>query len=210
MNREVASEFVFLGQRNYVHGTSMSEGLFTALNVWGCADIRRVSARFHRVTRNQGVYRLCRDKEQWQADSAGFVAAFVAETGGGTSFVGLTDEGGPVTARAAYDEDRLTEGCQVDPAAKAAFLASQPDAPFLNVLIALTKRLHLAVFPREGFGQWYCAGYDLPAVLLGGRSCAGPLRLSIAGSIGSAFTRSPVTAGSGSAGHILFAREAVV
>jgi len=52
------AKFVFLGQRNYVHGTSMTHGLFEAVKSWSLGSVGRVQLNVYSLLKEQGRFSL--------------------------------------------------------------------------------------------------------------------------------------------------------
>lgn len=198
--------FVFLENRKYVHGTSMTSGLVSSVNHWGLGSIEKLIASFHRRTNEHGRYVLFKDVKITNLIEHGYCAVFNVYCGKDAYLIGLKGRGEPVVESVPYDEDGLVASCEILLDDKSVFLECEPLKPVLNVLIALNKKLHLALYPSDGFGRWYLAKFNLiwrpvePDV----RKL---LKVSILRSIKGLNTKSLVEINGEEVGYIYFARE---
>lgn len=98
---EIATDFSFLGGRDYVHGTSVLSGFLGALERHGAANIRIRRLKFQRTARANGTMTLSNDAAAPDAAAANCTLAAEAD---GTVWHGqFVDQGVPVTRREAVD-----------------------------------------------------------------------------------------------------------
>lgn len=198
--------FVFLENRKYVHGTSMTNGLISSVNHWGLGSIEKLVASFHRRINEHGRYVLFKDAKITSLTEHGYCAVFNAYSGKDAYLIGLKGRGEPVVESVPYDEEGLIASCETLIDDKSVLLECEPPKPVLNVLIALNKKLHLALYPSGGFGRWYLAKFDLKwrPVVADVRKL---LKVSILRNIKGLSSKSLVEINGEEAGYLYFARE---
>lgn len=94
---EIATDFPFLGARDYVHGTSVLSGFIGALEREGAARIRVRRFKFQRTARGNGTLKLSREGAAPDAEAAN--CALTAEADGEVWYGQFVDRGLPVTRR---------------------------------------------------------------------------------------------------------------
>lgn len=203
------SQFVWLGQRNYVHGISMTHGLIEALDEWVIDPVDHISAAYHRMLRSNGNYLLFSSKQELLAEKKDYFATFVVKSFNQKYYVGLEQNEELVSQRIEYDEERMIAPAVLDTDSHSAFLRCSDEFPRINLLVALTKKLHLAVLPREGFSQWYFAGYDLTWADFTAGQDGSRLTVEMKSTMNDIYTKSSVTLNDKTVGTVLFAREVI-
>jgi hypothetical protein len=198
--------FVYLGQRNYVHGTSMTHGLFKAVESWALGPVESVQLNVHSPLKEQGRYVLF-DSEAWLVSvKKEYNAMFRLQCSNCDYFVELKNRGKPVTISEPYDEEKLTADCKIIKHRKSATLILRPDTPAINAIIALNKKLVNALFPAGGFGRWFLARYDLAWQKMGLTSPA-LLEIEVIRNIGADNTHSVIKLTGKPLGSVYFSRK---
>lgn len=119
------------------------------------------------------------------------VARFSFETRGAPRRGVLVERADSPSGSRAYDEHELRRHCRMDLGARSIVLqAASPFTP-VETLVAMTKALHLAVYPQKG--QWLFARLEAPRWPLGG---VGPgLEVRLGPGVGTRLTKSGARAG---------------
>jgi hypothetical protein len=198
--------FVFLGQRNYVHGTSMTHGLLTAVETWSLGAVERVQLNLHSPLKGQGRYDLF-DSESWEASvKKEYNAMFRLQCNNQGYIVELKQRGEPVTVAEPYDEEKLIAACKIMKHRKSATLLLQSNTLAINAIIALNKKLVNTLFPSEGYEQWFLARYDLAWDKM---SLMAPalLEIEVIGNIGASNTNSAIKLAGEPVGSVYFSRK---
>lgn len=204
--KSYGANFVFLEQRRYIQGASMTHGLFEAVKSWSLGSVERVQVNVRSLLKEQGRYELFRSEKGEEYLGKEYNAIFRVQCGKDIYTVGLKGCGEPVSASEPYDEGKLIEDCEIIKGRKSATLMLHPDAIVINIIIALNKKLVYTLFPSEGYGQWLLARYDLawekiclidPALL----------EIEVVGSIGASNTNSAIRLGGEPIGSIYFSRS---
>ena len=203
------ADFSFLGAREYVHGTSMTHSLMEAVDSWEIGPVGRLGATFHTTLHEQGTYDLFRNEGTLNFGSKNYASLFQLECSEQSFVVGLRGRGEPVIERAPYDEEQLICSCKIQENDKSAVLMYGKNSNFINVVVALNKRLLLAALETKGFKQWFLAKYSID---YGHIRPDHPelLTITLMRSIGDTNTRSLIRLGSKVAGHVYFSREVKV
>jgi len=199
------ANFVLLGSRRYVQGSSMTYGLLEALKSWSLGPVKRVRANIRSILKEQGRYDLIRDTSAKQLIERDYNVMFHVRCGSQDFFVGLKGRVEPVSASEPYDEVKLIEDCEIIKDSKSARLTLYPEAPLINIIITLNKKLLLSIFSTEGYGQWFLSRYDLD---LKKTHLLEPtlLEIEVVGNIGATNTNSAIRLSGQSIGSIYFSR----
>jgi hypothetical protein len=96
---EIATDFPYLGARDYVHGTSVLSGFIGALERQGAANIRIRRLKFQRTARANGTMKLSSAAAAPDASAAN--CTLTAEADGALWHGQFVDQGLPVTRREA-------------------------------------------------------------------------------------------------------------
>jgi len=201
------ANFVFLGQRHYIHGSSMTHGLFEAVKSWSLGSVERVQVNVRSLLKEQGRYELFHSENGKEYMEKEYNTIIRVQCGKDIYAVGLKGRGEPVMVAEPYDEEALIADCKIIKDSKAAtLLLLHLDAPVINIIIALNKKLVQTLFPSEGYGQWFLARYDLiwekipliePALL----------EIEVVGNIGASNTNSAIRLSGEPIGSIYFSRN---
>lgn len=199
------AKFVFIGHRSYVHGSSLTYGLFEAVESWSLGPVEKVQVKVNSLLKEQGRYDLFPSDKGENAEKA-HNAMFRIECGSIVYFVGLQGRGEPIMVSEPYDEQNLIAGCEIEKDLNAAMLMLKSDAHLINIIIALNKRLVCTLLPSKGYGQWFLARYDLAwgKMQLIGKAL---LEIKVVGHIGASNTKSTVILGGEPVGSIHFSRS---
>jgi len=206
ISKSYDANFVFLEHRSYIHGSSMSHGLFEAVENWSLCPIKRLQLNVRSLLKEQGIYDLFYSENWKEHVGKEYNAIFRLQCGEDVFFVGLKGRGEPVSVSEPYDEEKLIADYQILKDSKSATLILHPDALVINIIIALNKKLVSSLFRSEGYGQWFLARYDLvwekirliePALL----------EIEVVGNIGASNTNSAIRLGGEPIGSIYFSRN---
>jgi len=200
------AKFVFLGQRDYVHGSSMTHGLFEAIESWSLGSVKQLQLNVRSLLKGQGRYDLFHSESGKEHVNKEYNATFRLQCGEDVFFVGLKVWGEPVSVSEPYDEEELIADCQILKDPKSATLILHPDALVINIIIALNRKLVYTLFPSEGYGKWFLARYDLiwQKIHLIGQAL---LEIEVVGNIGASNTKSAIRLGGEPIGSIYFSRN---
>jgi hypothetical protein len=200
------ANFVFLGQRRYVHGSSMTHGLFEAFKNWSLGPIQRLQAQVRSFLKEQGRYDLFCSENGERSLGQEYNTIFRVQCAKNIYAVGLRGRGESVMLSEPYAEEALIEDYKILKDSKSATLLLQPNALVVNVIIVLNKKLVSAIFPSEGYGQWFLARYDLvwDKIRLIEQEL---LEIELVGNIGASNTNSAIRLGGEKIGSIYFSRK---
>jgi hypothetical protein len=156
-------DFRLKGSRAYVQGPDMVEAAMREVMAGEAAgQVSNLDFVMNRMTgRNLDLI-----VDEVEPAGAAAVARFSFEAGGAARRGILVERSDKPAGSHAYDEDELRRQCQVDAAGRRIVL--QGASPFTPVetLVAMTKALHLAVYPQKA-GQWLFARLEAPRWPLG-------------------------------------------
>lgn len=200
------ANFVFLEHRSYIHGSSMTHGLFEAVENWSLGTVKRLQLNVRSLLKEQGSYDLFCDANEKHSIEKEYNAMFHLQCGEDVFFVGLKGREEPVTVSEPYDEEALIADCEILKDFKSATLMLHPDALAINIIIALNNKLVSTLFPSEGYGQWFLARYDLVWEKIRLIESA-LLEIKVVGNIGASNTNSAIRLGGESVGSIYFSRN---
>ena len=199
------ANFVFLEQRRYIQGSSMTHELFEAVESWSLGPVERVQVNVRSLLKEQGTYDLFHSESVKVHVEKDYNAVFRLQCSKDVYFVGLKGREEPVTVSEPYDEEALIADCKIIKDSKSATLMLHQDASVINIIIALNKKLVYALFPSEGYGQWFLARYDLVWEKIRPIESA-LLEIKVVANIGASNTNSAIRLGGESVGSIYFSR----
>jgi hypothetical protein len=199
-------KFVLLGSRNYVHGTSMTNGLLEAIEKWEMEPIDQIQFNIHKPLTEHGRYELFTESCKPTNGKMKYTAIFRLFATNVIYWVGLKETGIHISIRQPYSEEDLIEGYNLIKSNKSIMLDIIPHSPSINIVIALNKKLADWLFPSDGYGQWYLSKYDLSWSTI---CLTKPKKLAIKhiGKIGMSHIHSTVTLDSENSGSIYFSRH---
>lgn len=189
-------QFRFKGERRYVHGTDILNQTLAMLRGLG-EEPRDIDFSFHRLATRQLTAVWGDSVEAVEPVSACSVTA-----GGVRQKLVLVERDEEVTERYPYPEDEIVREMRVDAANREGILAGLPAYTEIEVLVAMTKALHQAVFPAAA-GKWLFARGRFPQYAE--RLPASERSIRIAASFNGKLTRSVATADGSPIGEIFFA-----
>ena len=200
------ANFVFLEQRRYIHGSSMTHGLLEAIKSWSLGPLERVQVNVRSLLKEQGTYDLFHSESVKVHVEKDYNAVFRLQCSKDVYFVGLRGREEPVAVSEPYDEEALIADCKIIKDSKSATLMLHPDALLINIIIALNKKLVYTLFPSEGYGQWFLARYDLVWEKIRPIESA-LLEIKVVANIGASNTNSAIRLGGKPIGSIYFSRN---
>lgn len=188
----------FKGDRTYLHGTDVYEAAVSCLRErWPKID-GRCRFAFHRIT-GQPLMALCEPFSQGVTRPESCVAEMHVTGSSRQASVWFVPCEGEVTGRYPYDEDQVVADCVV--VGNRLALGSVPKAKTIEIVVAMTKRLHNSIAKPE-IGRWLFTRLDLQRVLR--PEDADGLSVTLATPARSAITRSNVQTKAGNLGSIYF------
>ncbi|MBW1740286.1 MAG: hypothetical protein JRJ42_04025 [Deltaproteobacteria bacterium] len=199
------SDFQLWGKRDYVHGSHMIYQLFDAVKAWGFKGIDRMTALFRSNLREQGTYLLFNGKSA-KGGKEKFFATFKLNIGGVRYLVGIKGNGKAVTGTLPDDEEALIRCGTIQKEENTAAISDYPIDRFINVIIALNKKLNDEIIPSDGFGPWFMAQLDLHFSEVD-LSRPGDILVRLVNSIGGKMTKSVIEINGKEAGEIYFNRR---
>jgi hypothetical protein len=200
------ANFVFLERRRYIHGSSMTHGLFEAIENWSLGSVKQLQLNVRSLLKEQGRYDLFHSESGKEHVKKEYNAIFRLQCGEDVFFVGLKGRGEPVLVSEPYDEEKLIADCEILKDSKSATLILHPDVLVINIIIALNKKLVSTLFPSEGYGQWFLARYDLVWKKIRLIESA-LLEIEVIGNIGASNTNSAIRLSDEPIGSIYFSRN---
>lgn len=187
----------FKGDRDYLHGTDMYEALQRAARAAGLpVGVHRLS--IHGFARTQCRLALGAPGEAL-AIPENRVAEFSLETSAGRALGYMAETGDRVEGRYPFDEDAI--GARACGEARRIVVDGTPPCAPIEVVVALTKKLHNTVLPRAQ-GKWVFTRIELPRALV--PQDAGRIAIELKHNFNDRLTKSGVTSGNEAIGHIYF------
>lgn len=210
MEKSYQPEFHLLGKRKYVHGTSQTHALIEALNAWSIQGIQRVVGAFHEVLYTGGAYWLYSSKSDQIESGKKISTSYIVETiEQQRYYIGFEPKGAKVVQSVSYDEDAIVSHGIIEEDTRSATLVCKPEFHIFNTIVALNKRLHLSVLPRDKDTQWFFGNYDLKWPNLSNRSAKDILEVTVQSIFNNKYTRSTVVLNGEAIGNVSFVRAGV-
>ena len=207
MEKSYQPDFHLLGKRKYVHGTSQTHVLMEALKSWNIQGIERVVGAFHEVLVTGGAYWLYFSKSEQIESGKKFTASYIVETmEPARYYIGFEPQGETVVESVPYDEDAIVSHGTILEDTRSATLACKPEFHLFNTIVALNKRLHLSILPRDKDTQWFFGNYELKWPNLINRGEADILEVTIQSAFNNNYTRSKVVLNGEAIGTVSFVR----
>jgi len=154
------SNFFLWGKRDYVQGGHIIYQLIDAMRAWGFPDVERIIASFRFQLHEQGAYLLFNESST-KTEKENYCATFKVESGCSLYSVALIGNGKPIEKVLPDDESELISNCTINKRNKVASVKIFSISRFVNVIIALNKRLHHETIDSGGFGAWILAKFSL-------------------------------------------------
>ncbi len=146
-------EFQFKGNREYVHGTDITNHFLTFFSEQKPTNI---DIKFHGIVKNNLLMTNVKS-EGVKADIRCFL------DGEKQSFF-LYEDSSSVTSRYEYDESLILAKSEIDLAAETIALTSSTGFTACENFVALNKELLTKLYPEE-LGKWYFTRLELPAAI---------------------------------------------
>jgi hypothetical protein len=150
MKRSLSLEYK--GNRNYIHGTDLFDHISQyVLNELKLTELENVTMAIHRMIRSQIKFQLITHPEPERPSNLAATFRFLVRD---TQYICLLQEDGrSVSGRYPYDEDQVTDICNLDSDDKTISLVGK--RPFTNIetVVAMNKYLLQTCFPEAG-GKW--------------------------------------------------------
>lgn len=202
------SDFVFWGRRNYVHSSHMVCQLLDAVKTWELGKIDIMAALFHLKLREHGTYYLL-DRRLIQDRKKIFNATFKLAVKSHKFHVGLKGNGKALDVVIPDDENELILSGVIIKDKKVATIRDFSVERFINVIIALNKKLHYETITSKGFGSWFTAQLNLKFQEID-FSQSRDVMVRLVHNIGNIMTKSVIQINGIKCGEISFKREALL
>lgn len=214
--RSMPCTSVFLGDRQYLHSTTIIPALLSVCEQsFDAGRVRQVSGRFHSLTDRQCGFDWVECSGKESLTQLGYVATFKLSCDGGERVVGLKPGDVPITVRHPFDEDALITGSVLTTDTQSIALRS-PAGALLPTLVALNKRLHSALFgnagiENAGYGKWLLTQLDLNATAVElihfEKNYPGDIRLALTSVLASVNTKAALMVDEHIIGFMHFSRK---
>ncbi len=155
-------KLVYKGERNYIHGTDKYEAIVRFMKM---AEPEAASGKF-RIIFHKFIHHQCQLLYSEASESSrrpeNFVAEFSFTTDTSLTIGWITETMIPIVERVPYPEEQIFEKCVID----GDKITIDSNTPFseIEVLVAMTKRLHMIRYPSEN-AKWIFTRLDLDRVL---------------------------------------------
>lgn len=171
----------------------------------GAAEIERLNFMINRMTpRNLHLELEPGDPRPAVADVQPPVATLSFEAAGAPWHGTLVEVPGEPACRHPYDEESLIAQCRVNPDERSILLGAEPAFTPIEVIVAMTKALHHALFPNAP-GKWVFCRWESEQWPL-----AGPLAgvsVTLIQALGTRLTKSAVVSGGERVGWVYFSAK---
>ena len=134
--------------------------LFDAVKAWGLGEIDMMAASFRLKLREQGTFFLFGGRAG-KDNKENFCAMFKLNIRSHVYYIGLKGNGKALDEVLPDDEEDLILNSKLIKDKKAAKIRVFSVKRFINVIIALNKKLHHETIISEGFGPWILAQLNL-------------------------------------------------
>lgn len=184
----------YKGARDYLHGTDMYNAVIERLGRIAprflCDPFRMIA---HEFSRNQCDMLYSIGEERCPRPEDARLEFYLS--GSVSGWLRETDR--PVLERCPYPEDAVVAGCRIE--GQAILAAPGPSFSVIEILVALTKRLHTTSRPGP---VWALTRLELKRPLRD--SDAEGLQIELLQSLGNRLTKSVVRTGNVPLGHVYF------
>lgn len=200
------SDYAFWGERDYVHGSHMIYGLFDAIAAWELNHIKHISASFRSNMKEQGNYLLYINGQDMLPFKETLYADFKISTRDNAYLIGLVGNGKSVTKRLIDDETVLIQRGFINFKEMSASITDFNRERFVNVIIALNKKIHIEILDEGISRRWQMARLDLQW----GSADIGQVKeiyIRIEKNVGNRMTKSIVLLNGNKFGEIYFNRK---
>lgn len=205
--KKYESKFMRWGERNYVQGGHMVYQLFDAVKEWKLGEINSMAASFRSKLHEQGTYSLFKGRPR-KDDKENLCATFKLNIKGHEYYVGLKGNEKALDEVIPDDEKELILNGKIIKNKKFATIMDFSANRFVNVIIALNKKLHLEIIIPEGFGPWILVQLNLHFKEIN-LFKSKDMSIFLSNNIGNKMTRSIIKINGMVCGDISFKREAL-
>ncbi len=197
-------EICFKGKRTYIQGGDMLNAAATAvIRHTGTAEIHHLNFMINRMT----SHNLSVELEQGGTRAAVAqppVATLSFEAAGALWQGTLVEESGEPGCRHPYDEDSIIAKCRIDQGARAISLEGDTVFSPIEVIVAMTKALHHALYP-EAPGKWVFCRWESERWPLAAPTHG--LSVILSKTLGLRLTKSAVVYGDNRVGWVYFSAK---
>lgn len=158
--RSLTCEGELLGSRDYLHSTTIMRSLQARSRDINIGEWQNVTAQFHDLTSHGCVFDVLSLTGNEALTRLGYVATFRVRGDQGEAVLGLRPLDTPILQQRPFDEDALAQGASLDNDQRSICLP-RFDGQLLETVVALNKRLHVALFSSQGYGKWLLTRLDL-------------------------------------------------
>jgi len=193
----------FKGARNYMHGTDMVNQAYSAvMETLAVAQVDAFRFVIHRMTGSRLALEL--RKGEGVSVAVAPVATMTFKAKGRPCLGVIVEDEGRPDCRYPYDEDSIVKACVLDREARNIVL--QEESPFtpIETVVAMTKFLHLAVFP-DAPGKWVFCRWESEHWPLSQKQAG--LSVSLGQTLGTRLTRSEVCLDGEVLGQVFFSAK---
>ena len=146
---EKVFNYKFKGKRDYVPGVDIYNSMLATVQQYFGNYPDSVKGNFHRFLRNHAMIHIHPETEI--LDKKTCYAHFLIEVAQAMFQINVSILDEAITESYDYDENRLTD--LINWTARSAKFIIKPDYSYMEQFVAITKRLHLNLYPDSN-GQW--------------------------------------------------------
>lgn len=200
MIKPIMLQCCFKGERTYLQGADMMNHSLAHVRETLGADLSQLDFSIHRMTGANLILSLAATARA-PVGLGNDVAIASFEAAGKSWQARLSDAESRPDCRYPYDEDVLIRRCSLDSQQRSILLEGETPYTPIETIVAMTKALHLTLFPRlEGswaFCRWESPHWPLPPIL-------GALSVRLVQALGTRLTKSQVWHEEAKIGEIYF------
>jgi hypothetical protein len=190
-------EVAYRAHRNYVHSTTLYGELIAGARAAGFEPDGPIELKVRRLMRGQPQFHY---ETRAQSALGNPPVTFSLSAGGALWHGAVIERTEPVRQREAYDETPIWNGAC--PEGRGVQFDGESGMQPIETVTALTLWLHRRLFTIPDDRKWFLSRLDLKRPLVA--TDARRLRIDVARNVGTAMTRSPITADDGVIGCIEF------
>ena len=146
------SQFVRLGNRQYIQGSTLIDGCLDAVEDWHLGKIRTMKSEFRDMLNEQGAYYLLDNPSKDFAKS--FSAMFVVVTDKGLYQIGLNGNADSNVPQEDYDEEGLVNGAIFDKLQKTISIFWSESQSYSRMVVALFKKMLNIMYDDDRYSKW--------------------------------------------------------
>ncbi|ETO92866.1 hypothetical protein [Legionella oakridgensis] len=198
------SNFVRLGHRNYVQGSTLVQGLIEAIASWNLGALQHLNMACYSMLNEQGCYELIKHEQMDNNNIKKSATVFKIRCNSVEHLVLLNGTQKEVTTVIPYDEEVLISQHTLLPSEKKITYSWNANHPLMMILIALNKALLHEVLASNVHGKWIFYKCDLNWHAL--HSETGTLSLQLGNNLGLQSACSNIYLNETKVGNIFFSR----